>query len=279
MRLGVIADPHVSLDRVEDAAWHNPYRLADAHERLEVALTHPFVAGADAIAVLGDLCHFGDERSMRFVVDAVTATGKPAVMLSGNHDVLEPGVRLANVDLPELPTFDGFAVELHHVVELARDGRQPFDVESSVVVDHDAAPLLVLTHFPVLAGLEHRCRDAGLLYAAHLGQLAPPPPTVMRAGRPTVVLSGHLHLRGVTVDESVINIVFAALVEPPYEVASVELTADDAGAVTVTYDCASVRQPDAEKLPVLDPPAGAYRWTGERWAASMASRMADGVSG
>jgi hypothetical protein len=28
VRLGVIADSHLALERVEDASWHNPYRPA-----------------------------------------------------------------------------------------------------------------------------------------------------------------------------------------------------------------------------------------------------------
>ena len=92
--MGVIADPHLALERVENASWHNPYRLADAHERLDVALAHPLLDDVDVIAMLGDLAHFGDRTSIRYVVDAVASGDRPAVLLSGNHDVLTPGVRL-----------------------------------------------------------------------------------------------------------------------------------------------------------------------------------------
>ena len=94
LRLGVIADPHLALERVENASWHNPYRLADAHERLDAALAHPLLDSVDVIALLGDLAHFGDRTSVRYVVDAVGSGDRPAVLLSGNHDVLTPGVRL-----------------------------------------------------------------------------------------------------------------------------------------------------------------------------------------
>ena len=123
-----------------------------------------------------------------------------------------------------------------------------------------------LTHFPVLT-LEDRCREAHLLYAAHLDYLAPPPPVMPAASGPVVVLSGHLHLRGVTAEANVLQLVFAALVEPPYEVAVVDIDIDRA---SVSYTCASVVEPDAEHLPVLDPPTG--RWSfdrvTDRWSRS-----------
>ena len=62
LRLGIVADPHLALERLEDARWHNPYRLADAHSRLDAALAHPLLDGVDVVAVLGDLAHFGDRR-------------------------------------------------------------------------------------------------------------------------------------------------------------------------------------------------------------------------
>jgi hypothetical protein len=134
---------------------------------------------------------------------------------------------------------------------------QPFDVTGRRLVDAKTVGGLDLwlTHFPVLS-LEDRCREAGLLYAAHLNLLAPPPPVLPPTRGPVVVLSGHLHLRAVAAGANVLQLVFAALVEPPYEVAVVDLDVDGA---SVAYRCASVIESDAERLPVLDPPAG--RWS------------------
>ena len=65
MKLGVIADPHLSVLRDEPASWHNPYRLADAHDRLDAALTDPLFDDVDAFALLGDLAHFGAKGYQR----------------------------------------------------------------------------------------------------------------------------------------------------------------------------------------------------------------------
>jgi hypothetical protein len=273
LRLGVIADPHLALERVEDAGWHNPYRLADAHERLDIALAHPLLDAVDVVAVLGDLAHFGDRTSLRFVVDAVANCDRPAVLLSGNHDVLTPGVRLedevrargaghvlsplaSTPDAPAVKAFlaAGVGLAVHEVTELTDRRFQPFDVDGRRLAPADPVTNVdvLLTHFPLLT-LEDRCRDAQLLYSAHLDYLAPPPPVLPGTAGPVVVLSGHLHLRAITHEANVLQLAFAALVEPPYEIAVVDIDADRA---SVSYRCESVRAPDAERLPVLDPPTG-----------------------
>jgi hypothetical protein len=276
LRLGVIADPHLALERVEDAGWHNPYRLADAHERLDAALAHRLLDGVDVIVVLGDLAHFGDRTSLRYAVDAAANGDRPAVLLSGNHDVLTTGVRLEDevrargaghvlsplASIPEAPAVKAFlaagaGLAVHEVTELTDRRAQPFDVDGRRLSHADPATNVDvwLTHFPLLT-LEDRCRDAQLLYAAHLDYLAPPPAVLPAAVGPVVVLSGHLHLRAITHDANVLQLAFAALVEPPYEVAVVDIDVD---AASVSYRCESVTEPDAARLPVLDPPTG--RWS------------------
>jgi predicted phosphodiesterase len=275
LRLGVIADPHLALERIEVASWHNPYRLADAHERLDVALAHPLLDDVDAVVMLGDLAHFGDRSSLRYVVDAVANDDRPAILLSGNHDVLTPGVRLedevsargaahvlsplaSTADAPAVKAFvaAGAGLAVHEVMRLTERGPQPFDVTGSRLaeVDPSAGFDVWLTHFPLLS-FEQRCREAHLLYSAHLDQLAPPPPVLPAGAGPVVVLSGHLHLRAVTTVENTLQLAFAALVEPPYEVAAVDLDIEHA---LVTYRCASVVAPDADRLPVLDPAEGSW---------------------
>jgi hypothetical protein len=280
LRLGVIADPHLAVERVEDAAWHNPYRLSDAHERLDVALAHPLLDGVDVVVVLGDLAHFGDRASVRYVVDAVANDDRPAILLSGNHDVLTPGVRLedevrargaaqvvsplaATADAPPVKAFvaAGAGLAVHEVMALTDRGPQPFDVTGSRLaeIDRSASFDVWLTHFPVLS-FEARCREAQLLYAAHLDQLAPPPPVLPGDVGPVVVLSGHLHLRATTTAANVLQLAFAALVEAPYEVAVVELDIERA---SVSYQSASVVPSDAARIPVLDPAEARWAFDSE----------------
>lgn len=278
MRLAVVADPHLSVVRDEPASWHNPYRLVDAHDRLDRALTHPLFDEVDAFALLGDLAHFGDAASLQRCIEAVAKVrgDRPAILLSGNHDVLEPGVQLADELEPWTDAFDptalfrsaGLGLHLHDVTALTDRQVEPFDVESRTLTTGEASNAhVVLTHFPVLS-FERRARDAHLLYSGHLAQLAPPVDPIPDDGRPVVVLSGHLHLRGVTHEGDVLQLSFAALVEAPYELACVDIESNDEG-VTVNYECESARAPDAEKLPILDPPEGRWRWRrGRGWHQS-----------
>ncbi|MDP9335642.1 MAG: hypothetical protein M3Q30_20360 [Actinomycetota bacterium] len=160
----------------------------------------------------------------------------------------------------------GAGLAVHEVIGGADRRYQPFDVTGCRMVAADSVTDVDvwLTHFPILS-LETRCRDAHLLYAAHLDYLAPPPQVLPATSGPVVVLSGHLHLRGTTTEANVLQLVFAALVEPPYEMASVDI---DVGGGSVFYQCASVREPDADRLPVLDPPTGHWYFdpTSGRWS-------------
>jgi len=273
LRLGLVADPHLSLQGGE-ASWHNPYRLVDAHERLDRALSDERLADVDAFVLLGDLAHFGDRPSIQRCIESVdkTRAGRPAVLISGNHDVLEDGVHLDDELRDHASAFDatvvfasaGFGLRVQDVMAETDRREQPFDVRSRTVVDDGPNGHIVLTHFPVLS-LETRARGAAMLYAGHLSQLAPAAASLPERG-PVVVLSGHLHLRGVTHDGDVLQMVFAALVEPPYEFARVEIESDN-GHMSVDYSCWSAHVPDAPKLPVLDADQGRWQWkAGQGWS-------------
>ena len=266
LRLAVIADPHVSVERDEPAAWHNPFRLADSADRLAAALDDPLVADVDLVTILGDLSHFGDPASIACVATLAAAKGRPTVLIAGNHDVLVDGVR-PEPAAPLATSPAGLGVSVQDVTALSTRQVQPFDVAARRLVD-GAAGELILSHFPLLS-LERESRDAHLIYAGHLDQLAPPPADgEPPAGRPAIVLSGHLHLRGATSVGDVLQLVFAALVEPPYDVARVDITVHDEEGVTCAFACRSVREPEDVRLPILTPDTGTWRWHADSgWAA------------
>lgn len=273
LSIGVVADPHLSVERDADAAWHNPYRLADAHDRLDAALAHPLLRGVDVFALLGDLAHFGDRASIRRCISAVDAVrdGRPSVLLGGNHDVVADGVRLDDEldawsdgsDAAKVFEASGLGLEVQTVTALTNREAYAFDVEARTKVASGSSGHVVLTHFPLLS-LRREAREAELLYSGHLSDLAPPV-APLPTGVPVVVLSGHLHLRGVTHEQNVLQVVFAALVEAPYELARVDIE-PSADGLEVSYECASARVPDAAKLPVVAPPAGVWRIAaGQGW--------------
>jgi hypothetical protein len=269
----------VSVERFGPASWHNEYRLEDSLARFTAALDHPLCANADALAVLGDLVHYGDERSLRAVADTAKSDDMPVLLISGNHDVLEAGVRvtpfvggvasspLASTSISAIASLADKAdldLVVHEVTGVTDRREQPFDV-TAVGSSSGERPVVLLSHFPI-GSLEREARDAGLLYSGHLDQLAP---LEFTAHTPTVALSGHQHLRGVAVDGPLLQIVFAALVEAPYEVAAVDIEAGDKGQLRVEYESASVREIDKPHVPVLAPDRGAFTWDGAAWTASV----------
>jgi hypothetical protein len=278
VRIGVIADSHVSVDerRFEPEAWHNPYRLADSLDRFAAALTHPLLEGAELVAVLGDLVHWGDRASLRAVVDAAAACAKPVILLSGNHDVIERGVRLEDevaaasprdvwspcIDpLPDAIVAPfvraGLGLQVVEVMEVRPDDGRPFRVEARTVLPGATGGAgIVLTHFPLLS-FRWRAVEAELLYSGNLRDLAAEP-DLDRGWGATLVLNGHLHIHAVRVKESTCQISFGALVEAPYEVSVVDVTARD-DELEIAYECASMHDVTEAKVPALDPSRGAHR--------------------
>src|SRR4029079_8781954 len=153
---------------------------------------------------------------------------------------------------------EGLDLVVHEVTGVTARREQPFDIEVvEASTTADQRPALLLAHFPI-GSLEEETRDAGLLYSGHLSQLAP---LEFAADTPTIALGGHQHLRGVAIDGPLLQIVFAALIEAPYDVAAVDIT-HDAESLHVEYQCASVREVDKPHVPVLAPDRGAFTWDG-----------------
>lgn len=290
MRIGVLADSHVAIDdrRLVPEAWHNPYRLADSLERFAAALDHPLVTSADVVVVLGDLVHWGDQPSLRAVVDASGERDQPVLLLSGNHDVLERDVRLeqvvreagrANVwspcagEPPDALTAPfaraGLGLQVIEVIEQSPSDGRPFGVAARrLLPGAPGGAGVVLTHFPLLS-FRWRAVEAELLYSGNLRDLAAEP-DLDRGWGATLVLNGHLHIHAVRSKESVLQISFGALVEAPYEVSTVDVTVRD-DALEVAYESASMREVTEEKVPVLDASSGVHRLALARAATTPAS--------
>lgn len=280
MRLGIFADSHVSVRRVEQISWHNPFRLPDSAKRLERALAHPLLEQAEVLVGLGDLVHFGEEESLTAVIEMVAARGLPAVLISGNHDVIQDEVRVhdsiervgaKSIATPLRPAPGpiteawhnaGLGLVVHEVTGIWPSSDQPFGVVERELVPGAGAPSLVLSHFPVLS-LRDQAEAADFLYAGHLSDLARPP-EMEWTSRPAIVLSGHIHMRGVTAAEHILQIAFAALVEDPFDVALVEIERKGAE-VHLAYECQSVDEPVADRQPVLASPRGSWRYQSGTW--------------
>jgi predicted phosphodiesterase len=235
VRLGVVSDVHWCVGEPPDAAWHNPFDFAGLGARLERALALFAAAEVDAVVALGDLTHAGDEASMRAALERLA----PRLAVAGNHDCLErddqlarcggsgaaievAGVRVAGVAIETDSRGDAF--------RWRRDGGPP-------VAD------VLASHYPVLSRVEP-VAARGLAYSGDLVDRAALAQHAGRDGRPVLVLCGHLHVRDSHAEGPVLQLAAGALVEPPFEVALVDVSRTPAGMVV------------SRRVHVLGPSAG-----------------------
>src|SRR5918994_2247286 len=88
LRLGVVADPqHLAPSGIGPLSYHNAYRMEDAGARFRLALARCAREGVNAVALPGDLSHFGDEGSLAEGVQFADESGVPVLVVAGNHDV------------------------------------------------------------------------------------------------------------------------------------------------------------------------------------------------
>ncbi len=276
MRLGIVTDIHLNPAGTQALAWHNPYHLADAAQRFEQALRQFVAARVDAVAVLGDLAHFGDAPSLRAGVELMAACGLPVWLVPGNHDVAQHPDRLdaalATVDAPNVH-LAGVRGERVAGVRLAGlpalIGSPGWNARAADYPDTTLwgdDPVVWLTHYPMLS-TEARTLQHGLLYAGDLENLGDVAAPLLQRAAPTVVLHGHLHVRDAVTAGALLQLGCAALIEPPFEVSILELTTGT-GPPIIRRTSTALVAPPAVRLPVLVPADGSWAWTGGAWAAT-----------
>ena len=217
MRLGVVSDIHWTTDPDARGAWHGPYDFAALAERLDQARATFRRERVDAVVVAGDLANSGDVASAKAVLDRLSADlGRPLLVVAGNHDCDERDDMLAG--LYNLLTATEVGGKLVAGVAIARE-EGAFRWKGELA----AGAALVVSHFPVLSR-ERRLRERGLKYAGDLTNVEALRSRVAADG-PVVVLSGHIHARETHTEGTVLQLSAGALIEPPHEIAIVDLDA------------------------------------------------------
>jgi predicted phosphodiesterase len=201
-RAGVITDVHLAPEGSPPGAWHNPYDFAGAESRLAAALELFAEEDVDAVFVLGDVAHYGDPPSFARVERTLASSPAPTWIAPGNHDLLEA-----------LPAF---------MTSPPADGRITVLTPGDVDLDLGDGLAIVLSHYP-LVSRQAELTARGLKYAGDLSNRAELLATLKRRPGPTVVFSGHLHVRDSAADGPVLQLLFPATIEHPYECAIVEL--------------------------------------------------------
>ncbi len=261
MKLGVLADLHWSVAPDASAHWHAPYDFDGLAARCAATVDALAAHGCDVLVIAGDLTHDGDQASCEAALDCILrASPIPVAVVEGNHDVqLDRSLVARRTDVRDAWR-RAKAVAHEQLVGLRalgvdRDGRGAWARASSA---GGSLATVLVSHFPLVP------------YANRLAAAALPCPGELAdrglwlelfAGTrvPTVVLSGHVHVRDTSCRDSVLQICVPALVERPHEAAVVEV--DPLGQVV---RCTRIRSGG----PVSG--RGAERWllapSEERWS-------------
>jgi len=275
VRLGILTDIHHRPPGSPPDGWHNPHQFETVLGRLVESLAWLRNEGVDRVAVLGDLAHDGDVASLRGVVDVIGGSGLPAWLVPGNHDLghgvdtLATAVAAAGHDQVEIigtgavPLADDWLVTGVGIAQAPGGGYQGEFLPDSTIPP--GAPLLVLSHFPILTTRE-AVLGAGLKYAGDLANAAEIADALTRRAGPSLVVSGHLHVRHATANRAVLQASCGAQVESLFEVTVVDFGAWGAGAVTWAATAIQPAWPGVN--PALSDPTQTWTWRGGAWSPS-----------
>ncbi len=226
MKLGVLADLHWSVAPRGPERFHAPYAFEALADRC-AAVVEAFVAhGCELLVVAGDLTHDGDAASCAAALDCLVRTSPiPVAAVEGNHDVLcdealVPRQAAVRDGWRRAARLAGEQLVALRAVGVDRDGRWALDRGRTTIAA--GLPAVVVSHFPLVphAG---RVAAAGLPFAGELAERDALLAQLLATRTPTVVLSGHLHVRDAICHGNVLQVCVSALVERPHEAAVVDV--------------------------------------------------------
>lgn len=268
MKLGILTDIHLypTPNDGRKFVWHNPYPMARAVAQLEAGLQRCVQENVDVIVLLGDLAHIGDDASLHKALSLAAQTGKPVWVVPGNHDCTVRPEALAQAanqignDALKVLTASGFRPDPDIGLRVAglslasnTKGDSAYATERLAQHAWLSERVLLLVHHPMLS-LAERCAANGLKYAGNLDNFADIAPALNTRFGPTIVMHGHLHIRDELAQGNVLQLSFAALIEPPHEIGIVEIDIDNATrTVRVHRRNINVADHTAERLPILSP--------------------------
>lgn len=274
MRLGIVTDVHLCPPGAPAGAWHNPYDLESVPRRLTLALERLVAEGVAAITMLGDLTSFADADSVDRALRILAESPVPIRFVPGNHDAEPGGVdladRVATLDNPALRMADPAGEDLGGVrvagLGIGRAG-DAFTIGAVAADGWDREPVVLLSHSPIL-DIEAKITAAGLKNAGAFADPTGVGTLLDRRPGPTVVLHGHFHVRDAATNGPVLQLGFAALVEPPNEVAILDIEPElgsGGSEIRVRVNCLPIKPMRAERLPVLVPVRQEWRFFAGSW--------------
>lgn len=276
MKLGVITDIHVhpAPDPARRYAWHNPYPMHNAWSMYEAALARLQSEGVDAIAILGDVSHVGDRPTQERVVERAAKTGVPVWLVAGNHDATERARTLSDavaarggtrVTMPSgvgSSSVGGLRISGVSVGSVNR-GDSAFALETLPVAGWGNEPVLLLSHC-ALVDVRERFAANGLKHSANLDNHDAVVASLQLRAAPTLILSGHLHVRDEVAQGGMLQLLFAALIEAPHEAAIMEIDASP-DSVTISRHNICIVPYQVERAPILSAETTRWAWRDNTW--------------
>jgi predicted phosphodiesterase len=277
LRLGILSDLHRTTDPRQRAEFHNEYDFAGHASRVGRALAwFEQEAVVDALVLCGDLTHSSGEGAMTAVLgECCAALAVPVIVVSGNHDVGQGEDVLAHAierladDRLVLADPSGDLVSGIRVAGLQvapTSGWSRSRVRALPAVEDWGGELVVLvSHLPLLSRAA-AVAACGMPYPGDLLDRERPAALLQARAGATIVIAGHIHVRDVHRDGPVLQLTQAAMIEPPFEAALLDVRADRDGCVEVTRRTHRTAERRAVQEPTLVPPVGSWRFASGGWA-------------
>ena len=272
MKLGIVTDSHLGPGGTRVGAWHSDYYMSDTVPAFRYALEACAEEGVDGVVLLGDISNSGGDWSVEKGVRLAAQTGLPVWVVSGNHDcfkrveavrdaVRRVGASNVRLAMPEGRMVGevrgaGVSITMDDAWVSRADGRPEVSLWGDELV-------VWLTHYPLIS-FEETTREAGLLYGDELADREEVLQPLSERTAPTVVVSGHVHLRVDSVAGPVLQLACAALVEPPFEISFLEVERVN-GRATVRVENAALVPSLTVRTPTFAPSKREWIYDEEKW--------------
>ncbi|MBV9454318.1 MAG: metallophosphoesterase [Rubrobacter sp.] len=186
----------------------------------------------DALVLLGDISHSCRE-TLESGVRLAAEAGLPVWAVAGNHDLIGrtealdevvQRVRMSNVRLatPQGEVVDEGLRIAGFSITNGDWGYIPRSTDRLDTSEWGDGPVLLISHYPIIS-FSDEVSGTGLMYGDDLEDLEEIAQPLLERPEPTVVLSGHIHIRYACVVENVLQVSCPALVEPPFEITLLDI--------------------------------------------------------
>ena len=274
LRLGIVSDIHIAPEGTAPTGWHNPFDFAGTVDRLQRAVECFNLEEVDGVVALGDLTHVGDSDSVAEALAPLAAAPGRLWIAPGNHDVALGAERLSDLRIRatnlDAASIGGSGDVLADGVRLAVldidsvDDGASFSATHGLPVDVWGDDLTLLaSHFPLVSRAVE-LDECGFKYAGDLVDRALLLEEVVARTAPTVVLSGHLHIRDACSTGPVLQLLFPALIEHPFECSIIELAADE-GTWRLSRLAVPLHAATFDRSPIFVPPVERWSFDGGEW--------------